>query len=502
MDALSQQTAGSQDSAASPAGWRRYAPSWPLIMAVVAVLMAYRPKQLLADPDTYLHIAAGDWMLVHRALPINDPFSWSMAGAHWVMHEWLAELALAIVHDTFGWAGLALATVICFALAIGLMTHAVLRRLEPLAGLVGVFLVLLLLEPHLLARAHMLALPAMVAWCAALFSARDEGRGPPWAMLPVLVLWVNLHGSYMFGIALAGYLGLEAVLFPGAGRAAELKRWGGFVLAAIGCAFLSPNGLDGVLEPFRITAMPTLQTTFIEWRSPDFQKFDPVEVWLLGAIVLGFSTGIRLPPMRLLLLLGLFHLSLQHLRHEDLLAVVAPLALVGPMAPQLNAITRPVGGSSVSRLFGAPPSRAAAPAVALTLVVIALFVLNALRHPVERQDSPITPSAALAAARQAGASGRVLNDEHFGGYLVFCDVPVFIDGRIELYGDDFLKRYVALCCGDDPAALAAALDRDNVAWTMLPPEDRAAGVLDRLPGWRRVYADRFAVVHTRAESRH
>ena len=184
-----------------------------------------------------------------------------------------------------------------------------------------------------------------------------------------MVLWVNLHGSFMFGVALALYVAAEAVLSPGSqiGRADEMRRWGGFVIAAMACAFLNANGIDGLLEPFRITAMPTLQTSFIEWRSPDFQKFDPAEAWLLAAILLGFSTGVRLPPMRLLLLLGLFHLVLQHQRHEDLLAVVAPLALIGPLAERLNAITKPEGGSPVSRLFAMPPARAAAPAIGTDL---------------------------------------------------------------------------------------------------------------------------------------
>ena len=51
-------------------------------------------KALLNDPDTYLHIAAGRWMLAHRALPFADPFSHSMPGASWVPHEWLAEFIL------------------------------------------------------------------------------------------------------------------------------------------------------------------------------------------------------------------------------------------------------------------------------------------------------------------------------------------------------------------------------------------------------------------------
>src|SRR5689334_7950950 len=75
-------------------------PSWPLIIASAALARALaQPAALLNDPDTYLHIAAGRWMLAHQALPTQDPFSHSLAGAVWVAHEWLAEVIFAAVYD-------------------------------------------------------------------------------------------------------------------------------------------------------------------------------------------------------------------------------------------------------------------------------------------------------------------------------------------------------------------------------------------------------------------
>ena len=477
----------------------RAIPALSLLVAVVALAMVYRPAQLLGDPDTYLHIAAGNWMLEHKALPSHDPFSWSMAGARWVVHEWLAEIVMAVVQRWLGWAGLALATALSFALAMGLLARAVLTRLAPLPGVLVVFLSIMLMEWHLLARPHAIALPAMVAWCAALFAARDARRGPPWTLLPTLVLWANMHGAYMFGLALAVYLAAEAVYDPGdVCRPGELKRWGLFVLAAVACTLLNPNGLDGVLEPFRISAMPTLQSAFIEWRSPDFQRFRPLELWLLGLLLAGFSTGIRLPLPRLLLLIGLFHLALQHERHADLLAVVAPLALAAPLSSRVNAMVGPQDGTSLTgRVTAILSGRGARYAVAGLLAIIGVFSLIAVSHPIARANGPVTPSAALAAARSEALTGPVFNSERFGGFLIFSGVKVFIDGRMELYGDDFLKRDIMLVDGRDPAALKALLDQGGVIWTMLTPEDRAVDALDHDPGWRRVYADQFAVVHAR-----
>jgi hypothetical protein len=481
--------------------WERLLPNWPLIAALVVFgrLLAARTA-LLNDPDTYLHIAAGRWILAHGALPVHDPFSHSMPGASWLSSEWLAQIIMAVVYDHFGWSGTIVLAAAGVAIAMGLLTHFLLRRWPALPVLIAVAVAIAVLQPHCLARPHVLVLPLLVLWSGMLLGARDDRRSPPFAILPIMALWANLHGSYLFGLAFAAFLAVEAVLQPGAAsRATAARRWGLFVVGAIAAALLTPHGPAAFEQGIRLVAMPSLQATFIEWRSPDFQQFPALELWLLGALLIGFTAGVRLAPMRLVLLLGLVHMALQHVRHADILAVVGPLALAAPLGPSLVALT---GGGAPSRLalwFDrlARPAGVAAAALALVLAV-ALALPNVLR-PVVRGDDAVTPAAALAAAQRLGLSGPVLNSQKFGGYLVFRGVPSFIDGRIEMYGNEFLAEHVRVENGSEPA-LARLLARYRIAWTLLLPQSGAAGVMDRRPGWERVYADDRAVVHRRTHS--
>src|SRR6266481_1593763 len=172
---------------------RRFVPSWPLIVGLVLFIRTLaQPTALLNDPDTYLHIAAGRWMLAHAALPVHDPFSHSLAGAVWVPHEWLAELVLATVYDACGWSGLVVLTAAAFALSLALLTRLLLRYAEPFSALIAVMLGGALVLGHLLVRPHMLALPLLVLWACALFAARDAEAAPPFRLLPVIALWANL----------------------------------------------------------------------------------------------------------------------------------------------------------------------------------------------------------------------------------------------------------------------------------------------------------------------
>ena len=91
----------------------RLVPSLPLFVGLAAFARAVADRSaLLNDPDTYLHIAAGRWMLAHGSLPLADPFSHTMPGAAWLASEWLGELTMALTYAVGGWSGVS-TSVVC-----------------------------------------------------------------------------------------------------------------------------------------------------------------------------------------------------------------------------------------------------------------------------------------------------------------------------------------------------------------------------------------------------
>ncbi len=114
-----------------------------------------------------------------------------------------------------------------------------------------------------------------------------------------------------------------------------------------------------------------------------------------------------------------------------------------------------------------------------------------------KPDPNNTPDVALTAVRNHGISGKVLNHYNFGGYLISQKVPTFVDGRSELYGDEFLETYFANLDGNDSRKLDLYLKNFDIGWTLLRPDTPAAILLDNMEGWRRLYGDEVAVVHIR-----
>jgi hypothetical protein len=220
----------------------------------------------------------------------------------------------------------------------------------------------------------------------------------------------------------------------------------------------------------------------------NFQNFEPIEAALAVLLYVALTRGITLPPVRVLLLIGLLHLALQHSRHQMVAGVVGALALAEPFAAAGGPAAAGHGGSVRRHAW-------AVPVTAALVLVVGLTALRAA-VPVVRLDDHMSPIQALDHVPAALAATPVFNDYGFGGYLIFRGIRPFIDGRADLYGDDFLDTYAA-ATGPSPAPFEHLADQYGIRWTIVTPGTAIAGVLDRLPGWRRLYADSVAVVHER-----
>jgi hypothetical protein len=459
---------------------------WPLVAGLLTMLVALSPK-VLNDGDTWWHVAAGRMMIAGRAMLRTDPFSWTVHGAPWFTHEWLSEVLLGAAFNLGGWSGVVILTAAAAGLTAWVLARNLGRWLSGLPLIVLTAFGLLLWSGSLLARPHMLALPILALWTAELLRSRAEDRPPRWRMLPLMALWANLHGSFFFGLALICPFALEALLAAKrAGRGAVVLRWGGFGLAATAMAALTPHGVQTLLFPLGLIRMASL-AGIGEWAPSDFSRVSPLEIALLAGVFVAFTRPVRMPLVRAGLLALLIHLALQHVRYDQMLGIVGALILAQPLAGAFGQTMQASGRkSATSPILGLA---AAALAIALMVGRIAL--------PVVPRDGPTAPISAVAAVPPQIAATPVLNDYRFGGYLIGQHIPVFIDGRADLYGDAFLQAYARLL-EPDRAQLAKTLDERHIGWTILIPGSPIARAMDETPGWRRLRTDRWSVIHVRA----
>ncbi len=460
----------------------------PPVAALLVFLAAFSTK-VLNDADTWWHVAAGQMMIAQRAVLHADPFSYTVFGAPWHTHEWLAQIAFGEAFNAGGWSGVVLLTAAAAGLTAWLLARDLGRWVDGLPLICLLSLGLMMGSASLLARPHLLALPILEIWTAELIRARAEDRPPRWMALPLMALWANLHGSFMFGLALIGPFALEALLAAAPeGRRGVVLRWGGFGIAAAAMAVLTPDGVQTLIFPLQLLRMTSL-AHIGEWAPADFATLDVLEIALLAGLFVAFTRPVRLPLIRAALLLLLLHLSLQHGRYEQMLGVIGALLLARPLALAFGQGVQAAPAGDRPRTPIAVGAIAGALAVGLAVARLAL--------PVTRVEDSSTPIAAVAATPAAIARTHMLNDYSFGGYLIAQHLRPFIDSRADLYGDAYLQAYARIV-RPDRRELARVLEQRQVGWTIFKAGSPVAEAMDAMPGWRRLYTDRWAVVHVRA----
>lgn len=454
-------------------------------LAIFAWYMTVGPL-LLSEPDMLWHIETGKRILETHHVPTVDSYSWTLAGAPWMAKEWGAQVLYALAQKYGGWIGVVALASAAVATALTLVFVELSRRL-PLAWSLGLTLAVALVADHVVvARPHVLAWPLFVGWTIVLLRAAEEARTPPWWSLALMVLWTNLHGSFLIGLALIAPFALEAFLRATPERRLGLTlRWALFAMLATLATLVHAYGPGALTSAFSVLDLGDALKHINEWKQQDFSSLSAFELFVIGGVAAALFSGPKVPLPRLLLLAILLHMGFAHIRHQSLFAFVAALTLAAPIGERLHPRRR------------VWPERRLNLAIFAGVLLVATSLFNAARSPIFSPVPHATPEQALAAARAAGLSGNVFNKYYFGGFLISQHVPTFIDGRAEFFGAKRIEAYYAVIDSDDPEKLGRFVSDNDVAWTLLQPGDAAVAAFDRLDGWRRLYADEFAVVHVR-----
>jgi hypothetical protein len=457
---------------------------------LVYALLVVVGNGLLNDPDTLWQITVGQWILDHHAVPETDIYSFTMQGQPWISTQWLAQAMYAEVYALAGWSGPVVLAASAIALTFALLARHVSRHLSESATLVFVAAALALTVPHLLARPHVLAMPVMVLWIGGLIGAADRREAPSFALLPLIALWANLHGGFVFGLFLVGPIAIDALVAaePQA-RTGLLLRWAAFGCAALAASCVTPYGWNALLASRKILSLGSALPLISEWRPADFNGIGIFELALLAGIGLALYRGVRLPPMRIALLLGLLHMALGQSRAAEVLALVAPLVLAEPLARQ-------IGGVDASGPHANPPIRGALVAgFMIALVAATLAFASVHRYEPNMRGTPV---AAVAELKTLNLS-RVFNDYDFGGHLIASGVPTFIDGRTELFGETFFVDHNNASGLMEPENLFRLLDAYKIEATLLRTQSAATKLLDHIDGWQKIYSDGIATIHLRKQ---
>jgi len=456
------------------------------------------------DADLWWHLRAGQEMWEQKTILLTDQFSHTRAGEPWTNAFWLSEIVFYLLYQVGGFFALSV-----FVSLAGAGTFLLIyRRLpgNPFLNCAVILLAVVTAAPIWSPRPQIISF-FLLAWLDKWLTEHESGKNRPlWILLPLFALWANLHGGWTWGfLLLLAFLSgaafqkmlkmpvLEGVTERDWKNIKTMVLWTALGALAIG---LNPNGLALWKLPFH-TLNVSLQIQ--EWLSPDFHRIDfhPL-LWMLFLLLIAARFAPSRPDwIALFKVIGFAYLTFISQRN------IAPFAIVA--APVLADWGNTISANLKKSRSGGNSQTLDRPLPAWVKTLINILILGSLSAfailraywlSMPAMVNVAVPAGAVAWIKQNHPEPRLFNSYNWGGYLTWAlpEYPVFIDGRADLYGDEFIDEWREIVNGSDKGL--ALLDQRGVNLILLEPNWPLLDILP-LEGWDLLYRDEKSVLYGR-----
>lgn len=415
------------DGTAPPTATRAALAATVLGALVVALERATAPF----DSDGLWHVAAGEWMLEHGAIPRRDPFSWTANGEPWRLNSYAFDVGAALLHRAGGRAAVS-AVMLAGLVAFAGVCHWSARRAgaRPWAATACALVATYVASPFVVERPQSVS---FVCFAVAAVAAREAVAGSlRWLVgLGVLVAaWSNVHMTFLAGVVVVALVAGGEVI-----ASRRVARPAAVVAVAVVAGLCNPYGFAAFTASLDVRTESKAAGIF-EWQPVDPSKLPQLAALAccgLVAVAL-WRTGRWRRPVVVLPLAVLAAMAVDARRNIPFLMVLA--------APEL-ALAVPLRRAPVIRSRVASRREPLTPGLLVGLAAIVVAQAASLRdlRPVTSATAPVRSAAAIP------AGCRVLNDYVDGGWIIYSrhpEVLVSMDPRNDMYGDELVLQQAAV----------------------------------------------------------
>lgn len=469
--------------------------SWGVWCCLLGLIIVAVIPMRVAESDIWFHFRNAHELFVTHALPRMDTYTFTASGVPLINHEWMSELPYYAGFRAWGLQGMVAVNIAVLWLILGASFYLACYRGAHCgdAALLTVLAFILGLSSSG-PRMHNFGYICMVALLIALERFQQTGRGL-WVLPPLFAIWVNLHGTWLFGFVFAAIYLAGGLLYEDQGRVIA-ERWPPgkvrkllFAMGvSAGALFLNPYGYKLVLYPFDLIFRQGANVSnVVEWQSVNFNDFWGGAALVMLLLVLAAALSNEHWTMRdVLMLVLVLYLSLKHVRFLQLAGIV----LIPILATKIR-IWPSFHFRSKSN-FG---FQLAAASMILTAAFFSYPSEGRLRTKIEHSF----PSGALRYMQENNVSGKIFNDYDFGGFIEWTapEVKTYADGRTDIFVyTGVLTDYLKARNIEEPFEVLDKYHIDNVLYR---PRTPLAYVLDHSSQWQLAYADSVARLYRRVK---
>lgn len=444
-------------------------PATWIFLGVWLVLLVGGRSRFFQDPGTFWHVAVGD-RIIESGFFDTDPYTFTFQGQRWIPHQWLGECTMAVAHKIGGFDSLLLGTAtLLAAVYCGIGVRLMRAGIHPSVVAVILALGIASSSGHFHIRPHLATIAGMAIVMVYLTDV-ENGRiaiGRLVWLIPVIWLWSNIHGGALGGLATIALAIGGWTLARLIKRESPIKDRGDFVrvvgiwLACVATCFANPYFYRLPWSWIEIYQMSSLPTIIREHSRLNIHEWAGITVVGFGVVYCLLLSTVPIRKMRVTWLLPIVWLALatMRVRHAPLFSVLGLIAIAdffphtriaAYLVRQKSDLYAPAGNEPpVGPLSEARPFAIPAAILFLALLLqIAGAPVPVLGRGWAQLDPKIWPIELVAELRghqyDRPAGTRIFCEYTYGGFIIYHapGYRVFIDDRCELFGDDFLLKFV------------------------------------------------------------
>jgi hypothetical protein len=483
----------------------------PLLILGVFILtfVTYFHSISAITQDLGRHILMGDIITTTHTIPKTNLLSYTFPDFPFINHHWGSEVVFYYIYTFFGFTGTLIVTASVSIAAFFLLFFIGLKKNDVLAvSIVSLFSLGILYE-RTDVRPEAFSMLFFSLFLFLLFKNKEKSTKWIYALIPLQLLWTNMHVYFPIGIATVGLFFIDVLichpeLVSGSIKVRHdmVKQFMPLFVTLIGCSLatlFNPNGIQGALYPFRVFAnygytIEENQTLFFLWGL--FQKrtiafFFTTVILFFGIL---FIRAKQTKPLDWLLTIPFIFIGLQAERNVPLTV----FALFLPFTYHLSHLLHPLHKKQAFYF-------------AITLCCLLGFFWQILFVTSQKPVDFSVPSGAQTATDfviNRHIKGPFFNNFDIGSYFLFRLYPkekVFVDGRPEAYPASFFQNtYIPMQQNPDIFAKVDQKYHFNAIFfshtDQTPWANQFLHDITKNPLWKTVYLDDTVIILVRNSS--
>ena len=416
---------------------------WFMVLPILAITLTFVSLYVIPN-DYWWHIKAGEYIVTNKVIPFTDVFSWIgiKEGFYWHSHEWLTEVVLFLNFKLFGQCSgymFAVSLVLVLAILLYFFNRERYMQNKLLAIIwvfIGAFAFIYVSSP----RPHLISFIFLTITIYLLYEYREnENSKKIWVIPFISFLWVNFHGGSSNLPYILTFIFIFTGLFNFEIGKISFKRLSNkqiktYLIIAI-CSILvlaiNPHGLDMITYPYTNMGDDFMLFNIAEWRSPDLKiKTDLIYYIIMAIPIMLFTTTKRkIDFIDLTLAVAFIYLTSKSVRFSILLYIVSTFFIF----KYVEHLKFELKSNKLIKIIDKIKVFSYKLIIAFSFAIIVIIPLIVITSNVPGKLFTAPISDEIIEYIKEAKPERLYNSYNAGGYLIYNDIPVFVDGRADMY---------------------------------------------------------------------